>query len=487
MPGLDDFKNLRRIRFFNRILQVAFSLTLVAGLNFLAARYYHRVDLTVDQQFSLSPETMAYLKRMREPVQVFITYTPEANQDFFNFVKTLLTTYESNSRRQGEAMIQVEYIDLYQQQRRAQELVNLYDIQEENSIVVASGNRQVVIDRTELFEMSQGEITGFRGEEIFTSAILEVSNPEKPRIYFTIGHGEKRLNNVDPRLGLSALADYLEDKNFELTPIDLTQTPEIPEDASLLVIAGQQSALLPQEVEKLRSYLSEQNGRLLILLDPFREHGMEDLFFEWGILAENLLVIDRDPNAVAAGGDLVIRRFVEHPVTQFLIDYRLFTLWGSTRSVRPDPGAPLDERLTVTPLLASSDLSWAERTPSANDPASFDPKVDIQGPVPVAVAAERRVGESLGIELAGGRIVAFGNSDFVTNNRMEAFGNRILFLNTIKWLTDRDASLNIESRKVTTYRLVLADGDLRKLLLYYMAVPGGIGILGFLLLFLRKR
>ena len=487
MPGLDDFKHLRRIRFFNRILQVVFSLTLVAGLNFLAARYYDRIDLTVDQRFSLSPETMAYLKRMSEPVQVFITYTPEANPDFFNFVKTLLTTYETNSRHRGEPLIQVEYIDIYQERRRAEELINRYDIQKENSIVVVSGDRQVTIDRTELFDVQEGEITGFRGEEIFTSAILEVSNPEKPKIYFTVGHGEKRLDNVDPRVGLTALAEYLEEKNFELTPIDLTQTPEIPEEASLVVIAGLQAALLPQEVEKLRTYLSEQNGRLLVLLDPFQKHGLEDLFFEWGILAEDLLVIDRAPNAITAGGDLVIRRFVEHPTTQFLIDYQLFALLGSTRPVRPDPGAPLDERLTVIPLLASSDLSWAERTPTSGRPASFDPQVDMQGPIPVAAAAERRVGESLGLELAGGRIVAFGNSDFITNNRMEAFGNRTLFLNTVKWLTDRDASLNIESREVKSYRLVLAEGDLQRLLLYYMAVPGGVGILGILILLLRKR
>lgn len=487
MPGLDNFRNLRRLRALNRILQVVLSLTLVAGLNFLSARYFSRIDLTLDQQFSLSPETIAYLERIESPVRVFVTYTPEANPAFFEFVETLLNAYETKSRRGGQSMIEVEYVDVFQQRRRTSELVERFGIQEENTIVVVYGERQVTIDRTELFEVRDGEIAGFRGEEVFTNAILEVYNPDRPRIYFTVGHGEKQLGNTDPRTGLSELASFLEEKNYQTTPLDLTQSPAVPDDAALVVVAGLQSPLLPQEVEKLRTFLSEQSGRLAILLEPYRPHGLEDLLFDWGTLAEDMLVVDRAPNAATAGGDLVIRRFAEHPITQFLIDYQLFALMGSSRPVRPDPGAPFDERLTVTPLLASSEQSWAERTPPLQTTPVFDSDLDIRGPVPVGLAAERTAGQTLGIELPGGRLVVFGNSDFISNERMEAFGNRTLFLNTIKWLADRETPLNIASREVRTYRLVLAEGDLRKLLLGYLAVPSGVAFLGILILLFRKR
>ncbi len=487
MPGLDNFRNLRRLRALNRILQVVFSLTLVAGLNFLSAGYFSRIDLTRDQQFSLSPETVAYLERIESPVRVFVTYTQEANPAFFEFVETLLNAYETKSRRGGKAMIEVEYVDVYQQRRRTRELVERYDIQEENTIVVVHGERQVTIDRTELFEVRNGEISGFRGEEVFTNAILEVYNPDRPRIYFTIGHGEKQLGNSDPGTGLSELASFLEEKNYQALPLDLTQSPAVPEDAALVVVAGLQSPLLPQEEEKLRTFLSEQSGRLAILLEPYRSHGLEDLFFDWGTLAEDMFVVDRAPNSSTAGGDLVIRRFAEHPITQFHIDYQLFALMGSSRPVRPDPGAPFDERLTVIPLLASSELSWAERTPPTQSSPAFDPKLDIRGPVSVGLAAERTAGETLGIKLPGGRLVVFGNSDFISNERIEAFGNRTLFLNTIKWMADRESTLNIESREVRSYRLVLAEGDLRKLLLGYLAVPSGVAFFGILILLFRKR
>jgi len=488
MDTLDDFKTVRRIRAINRFFQILFSLTLIVGLNYLAAKHYSRIDLTAGKQFSLSPETIAYLKALENPVDIFVTYTPEANEEFFNFVETLLTSYAIEGRGGGGSMINVEYVDLYKQRRRAQELISRYDIQSENTMVVASGDRRVEIDRAELFEVKDGEITGFKGEQVFTNAILEVSNPDKPKIYFTVGHGEKRLDNVDPLEGLSVLDDYLQEKNFELATLDLSQVPTVPDDAQLVVVAGAQAAFLSQEVEKLRTFLSDQNGRLLILMDPFIEHGMEDLFYEWGVLVEDMMIVDRAPNAVSTGGDLIVRRFAEHPATQFLIDFQLFVLMGNSRPIRADPGAPFDERLVRTPLVASSQLSWAERNyKRGRQQHEYDPQVDIQGPVHLGIAAERRIGESMGIELPGGRLVAFGSSDFISNRKMEAYGNRTLILNTIRWMLDRESSLNIKARDVESYRLVISEAELQKLLLYLFTIPGGTAIFGMIILFIRKR
>lgn len=487
MPALDNFRNTRRLHLLNRALQILFSLALVAGLNYVAAKYFTRIDLTVDQQFSLSPETIAYLKALNEPVDILVTYTPDANPAFFNFVETLLTAYETHSRHAGQSRVRVEYIDLYQQRRRAQELVRQYDIRAENTILVVSGDRRVIIDRTELFEVKNNEITGFKGEKIFTNAILEVSSPNRPKIYFTVGHGEKRLDNVDPTDGLSELDRFLKEKNLELATLDLTQVPAVPGDAQLVIMAGPQSAPLPQSVDKLRSYLSEQSGRLLVLIDPYRRHGLEDLFFDWGILAEDMLVVDRGPNATTIGGDLVVRRFAEHPATQFLIDFQLFALMGNSRPIRPDPGRPTDERLYLTPLMASSEYSWGERNYRTSQRFQFDSQSDIQGPVPLAIAAERKAGETLGIELPGGRLTVFGSSDFISNSQMEAYGNQVLILNTIRWMIDREVSLNIRAREVNAIRLVISDGDMRTLLIYLLSIPGAVALLGILILIARKR
>ncbi len=487
MVTLDNFRLAKRFRKTNRLFQIALSLSLVLAINYIGARYYARIDLTRDQQFSLSPETVAYLKKIETPVDIIVTYTPEANSVFFNFVENLLKEYTIQSRRHGEDMVRIEYVNIYQQRRRARELVVRYGIQEENQIVVISGDRQVEIDRTDLFEVKDNEITAFTGETAFTTAILEVSNPEQPKIYFLSGHGERLINDVDPIHGLSELTQFLQEKNFVLGTIDLQREPSVPEDADLLVIAGPKAGIAPIEQEKLRVYLNEQNGRLILLLDPFIKHELDDLLFDWGILVDDMVIYDTGPDSVSAGGDLVIRRFAEHPVSQFLIDYQLTSLFGPARPVRPDPGAPLDERLNITPLVGTSDTSWAERRYRTETLPAYTEDSDLPGPITIATLAERRVGDALGIFIPGGRIAVFGNSDFISNNRINAFGNRILFLNTIKWSVDEKTQLNLPSKQVRTYKLVLSEADLRNLLLYFLSVPLGMAILGFVVFAIRRR
>ena len=487
MANLDNFRSAGRFRSGNRLLQVLLSLSLIFAVNYLASRYYHREDLTRNQQFSLSPETLAYLDRMENPVEVFVTYTPESNETFFNYVQNLLDEYVSESRKGGEALIQVEYVNIYQQRRRAQELVARYGIQEENQIVIVSEDRQVEIDRTALFEIQGEEIAGFTGEQAFTSAILEVSDPNQPRIYFTVGHGEKNLDDVHPVRGLSRLAQILQDRNYQLATVDLSREPEVPLDANLVIVAGPQAPFLPLEVEKLRNYLSDQNGRLIVLVDPYQNHGLEDLFFDWGLLVDDMVVIDRGADALSVGGELVIRRFADHPITRFLLDYQLTALFGPSRPVRPDPGAPFDEQLSITPLIGTSETSWGERSYRTENPPQLTPGSDLEGPLQIATLAERRVGEALGIHIPGGRLMVFGDSDFITNNRVAAFGNNSLFLNTIRWSLERNAMLNIPAKTVETTQLVLSGDQLRNLLMAYMSVPVAIAILGFGVSLLRKR
>ena len=90
-----------------------------------------------------------------------------------------------------------------------------------------------------------------------------------------------RLDDVDPRFGLSQVENFLQERNFELANLDLSIDPNIPDDADLVVIPSPQAALLPEEVEKLRRYLGERNGRMLVLLNPGRAHGLDELFYDW--------------------------------------------------------------------------------------------------------------------------------------------------------------------------------------------------------------
>ncbi len=486
----NEYRVARRFHVANRIVQIILGLCLVASLNYLAAKYFTRIDLTQSGTYSLSPESKAHIRALEEPVSIIVTIPndPEVAElkQIHQHLSKLLREYEAEGMKVGKAYINIEFLDIYQQRKRAQDLRNKYKLTQENIILIAMGERTREIRQAELYEVADNQITGFRGEKVITSAIIDVSAKDEDKIYFLVGHGEMRLEDVDPLRGLSQLEAFLRERNYILATLDLAVEENVPLDADLIVVPSPQAGLLSEEVEKLRRYMSELNGRMIVLIDPGRRHGMEELFYDWGILADDMVVEDIGPDFRVQGGDLIIRRFAAHPITKLLVDYQVTALFGRPRPMRTDPGSLKDPRLKVTQIIGTSDQSWAESDYRTEDPIKFDEERDLKGPIPIASVSTRTAGTGLGINIPGGRFVAFGNSDFITNNRLRAFGNRTLFFNSMNWALAKNSMLNIATRPLESYQVVMSKRDLNRTLIYYAILPSATALLGLLIYLIRR-
>jgi hypothetical protein len=62
MFAFESFRAARWLRTFNLVLQAVLFLTLFGGLNYLARNHAWRFDLTKQRKFSLSAETLSYIK-----------------------------------------------------------------------------------------------------------------------------------------------------------------------------------------------------------------------------------------------------------------------------------------------------------------------------------------------------------------------------------------------------------------------------------------
>lgn len=487
----NEFSFMRRLRATNRVLQIVLILVLVLSLNIVSTKYFSRVDLSKAGNFTLSAESKAYINQLDDTVDIIVTIPNDTeipeSQQIHKHLKKLFREYTATSTRNGRSYIRVEFVDIYRQRKRAQELSNQYNLTQENIILVAMGERTSEVLQVDLYEVEDNQITGFRGEKAITSAIIEVSAKDKNKIFFLTGHGEMRLDDVDPLRGLSELNNFLRERNYMLATLDLSVTSKVPEDADLVVVPAPQASLLPEEVEKLRRYMSERNGRTIVFIDPGRRHGMEDLFYDWGILAEDMAIVDNGPDFRSQEGDIIIRRFSKHPITELLIDYQITALFGRPRPIRIDPAALRDPGLKVTQIIGTSDQSWAERDYRKNNIPKFDPKRDLRGPITVAAASTRSAGTDLGITIPGGRFVVFGNSDFISNNRLRTFGNRSLFYNSLNWALSRNDMLNIATRPLRSYQVVMSEHDLNRSIFYFATIPSATALLGLFIYLIRRR
>lgn len=489
--GSTTFASARRRRTAHLIAQGILILTLVGGLNFVATRHAWRFDLSRHARHSLSPETRSYLQDLSAPVTVVVTFTEDAEEDHlvqaYRDIRSLLRDYVEASAANPHGPIKVEYVDVFRNRAAAER----HDIREPNRVFVFSEGKTREIKLQEIYRLKNGEKVAFTGEQAFTAAILDVTRAEKQKIYFVIGHGEMDPSDTSPDRGLSVLRDELELRNFQVGLIDLPTARTLPPDASLLVVVGTQGRYSPAEQELFRRYLSTQAGRLLLLLNPGAPHGLDDLLFDWGVQADDVVVIDPGPDGRFDTGDLVAYPADSgHSVVGFLFDNKIFPRFGPSRVVRPDPGRSLDPGLSVTPLVAASPTAWGERAYRQRGVPTRD-ETDLLPPprLTLGVASERKTPQgALPFSVRGGRLVAFGNADWIANQRIAAGGNAFLALSSINWLVDRDTQLNLPPRPIEKFQLALSSAQLSRLrLTLLLALPAAAATLGLLVYWNRRR
>ena len=117
MAPLESFRRARWVRTTNLVLQAVLFVTLFGGLNYLAGNHAWRFDLTRYRRYSLSPETLAYLKELRSRCGSSSPEDTAATE-----VRGLLREYAYATEGNPDGRITVEYLDIYQRRREAEQL-----------------------------------------------------------------------------------------------------------------------------------------------------------------------------------------------------------------------------------------------------------------------------------------------------------------------------------------------------------------------------
>lgn len=485
----ETFQFMNRLRRLNRLVQVVLIVSLLAALNTLAMQRFQRWDLNQDARYALSAETVAWLEQIREPVSIFVTIpssSPRAEeQALYRSMARLLEDYVFNSYSPSGPLISVEYVDIFKDLAKAEILNRQYNLEHLNSVLVVAGDRHRILRADDLMTFSQQRPVSFSGEAAVTSAIIEVTQESTPVLYFTRGHGETLPGTGNIRNNLSRLETQLQSRNFKIAELDLSRVSSVPEDAGAIVVSDPLGPFLDQEVELLRIWMLEGNGRLMLWQRPGVNSNLDPLLRDWGLVAPDLAVHEPDIEYREPGGNLMIRNLGEHPVTQSLIDQQVHVLSGWSRPILPRTSAPVDERLTVVPLMASSSNSWAESNYTSQTPPTYDATADSKGPVPIAFAAERRAASQLGIRLQGGRLVVIGSGDIFSNSMLSSLGNQTLFFNSVNWLIQRENFLSIPPKPIESWQLTISENQLRQIGLAFLGIPGCIALFGFAIYWLR--
>lgn len=482
---------------------------LVVGVNYFSAKYYKRFDWTSTQIYTLSEKSVNVIRELDRDVDVIITLAPMS--ETYAAAKELLNRYAAESSR-----ITFQEIDPERNLAEAQRLVDEYNVSQPDVVVFEAGDERRVIESGELADydysaMQYGgapRMTAFKGEQLFTGAIMELMESRKPRILFTTGHGERGISDFSA-LGMSQLSEMLGRDNFEIEEWPSLGESSVPEGTDLLVIAGPTTGLLEPEIEVIGEYL-RQGGRLLAMLDPvlsqlggLESTGLAELLAQFGVVLGEDVIVDPEGAVPLYGADtFFVSSYGDHELTRSLRQADVSVIVPAARSVRRSESV---EGLDVAELFTTTPDGWGE-TDLADLGAVEREDSDVQGPVSLAVAVRRagietiaagQESEAEGEDEEGAResddpsdrtrLVVIGDSDFASNGQLFNAANGPLTNNIFNWLVERESHVGIPPKTPEQTTLVLDQSQLSTISWLVLVIMPGLAVAAGIAVHLRRR
>jgi ABC-type uncharacterized transport system involved in gliding motility auxiliary subunit len=391
-------------------------IAIVVVLNFLAARYPKKLDLTRNQVHTLSDQTKKTIQGLSKELTLTL-YSDFGGKERY---KPILENYKDLNPK-----VKLEWVDPNKEPAR----VRAAGIRKANTLQLNYDGKLATIE----------DVT----EEKLTNQVIKLTKNGKTLVCTLQGHGERSLSDTAAD-GMSAFKMGLDAQSYDWKDINLTQSPSVPADCTVVLSVSPLKAFFKEELKTLDSYLT-QGGRFVIGIESSIAENdpmvaLHDFLKSWGISIGKGIVID--PLSQIASLAIVPIFSKDVAITRDFAQEPAYL-----PVVRPiDAITPPAEGMRNGWLLKSHSDSWAETDLQgvAKGTVRYDRGADTKGPISVgAYAAGKRTGSTADKET---RIVAIGSGQFA-NNQFSRYGvNLDLLLNSVSWAAEDESAISIRAK-----------------------------------------
>ncbi len=393
----------------------AFTLLLLiatVALYQLSARYPLSRDLTQTKLNSLELGSVNALKMLQGEVKITV-YATEQNVklgDLRRLIREFVAIYQ-----RYKPDITLTFVDPLKEP----DAMRKASIQSNGEMIVEYGGRSA-----HLVSLN---------EQTLSSALLGLAHSKNELLMYLEGHGERKLDGAANH-DLGDFGKRLQKNGYRISSLNLTVSPDVPSNASLLVLTHPQAPLLQGEVDKILRHIAN-GGNLLWLIDAEPLRGLEPVADKLGLLLTPGAVIDpaaQDMNAPANWA--LSTDYPSHPVTD---NFNLITVFPFARGLDSNENNAWQRQT----LVVAAPRGWISQTPfKPGNKLHMDKNHDIPGPVNLAIAMQRSVNDKVQ------RIIVVGGASFLANAYSGNGGNIDLGINMVNWLSNEDKLITIQPR-----------------------------------------
>jgi ABC-2 type transport system permease protein len=316
-----------------------------------------------------------------------------------------------------------------------------------------------------------GTLTNF-SEMYFTGAISYVADEELPTVYVITGHGESELD--------SEAAEAVAGENISTESLNLL-TSDVPDDASAVIINQPTYDISEDEYNTLDEYL-DNGGNIILITDAvnYSTDGMPyiaGLAEKMGLKSVEGIVIETSANGYSQYPyNIVPSVGTGGPAALLDSDGVSIMLYGGSHGI-----VSVDtSSATVYPLLSTTSSSYVKA--AGINLTTFEKEDgDTDGPVYLGAASVLTISDDI-----EAKFTWYSSPNIMSSSL--AKGNLEMFCATLNWMCDKETSISIIGREMTTsYLSVTAASATLWSNMMIAVIPLAILIAGFVVWWRRRR
>ena len=425
-----DRHTLLQLRIQNIIFLILF-LIVIGLLAWLSKTYNYETDWTANKRNTLSDASIKLLSRMQEPFKITAFATESDLVPTRKKIKEIVGRYQ-----------------------RHKDDINLHFVNPETEPELTR-SQGITIDGELIIEyQSRTEHIQNINEEVLTNTLQRLMRSSEQKIVFITGHGERSADGqANHDYGL--FMKHLSAKGIKADSLSLNEHPSIPDDTSVLVIAGPQIDYLPGEVNLINNYISK-GGNLLWLYDPGSIYGLQPVANTLGVSFVDGVIVD--PSTQILGIDdpsfALITEYTDHPVSK---DFTFMTIYPRAAGIKHTES----KNWQAQAFLNTVERSWSET--ELKGTVTFDEGNDTGGPLVIGLALTPAENENatehkdMPNKSNKQRIIVVGDGDFISNAYLGNQGNKDMGYNILNWLSHDDQFISIPSTTAPDTELTLEE------------------------------
>ncbi|MBP5432313.1 Gldg family protein [Ruminococcus sp.] len=520
--------NSRKLKYgamFYIIIALVIAIVVVVNImvNAVAKRSPMKIDLTPDNRYELTDQSISVLKALKKDVDITVT----ATRDYFEAIGTQYENYYLQNygvpseipyemipelldkysiyAEQSDGRINVKYVDMNIDPDVINKFKQNYNGEiGSGCIIISSGDRVRVISEGEVMNMLTADENAMRnqelrfnftGESVLTSAIMNVTDLSPVRVAFI-----KTMNGApiyDSKSGVTEDAvesfenELLEKNGYECTDVDIASEELDPMQYDMLVLFAPTVDLTGDLIQKMSDFLFNGGnyGKNMIYVPDYSQTELPNIaefLADWSIKVENKYVHDADDK---------VKSFYDNQFYQHVgIDLDI----SDTDSVGTMPNeklsivAELPRELSevkknngdiVKTVLTSSDTSYTvdmiERTQNTDD----------TGVKPIVMLSRKEDSEQL--QVFGSELLVIGSplmtgSVYLQNNT--AFNNANVLINIINTMSGKENGIIIPDKNLQSSFLAPTAKQAKTIsLIVIWIIPMIIASVGAIILIRRRN